>query len=378
MSCATHAGFSAPFVGTPRFAAAALWLLPPPIVFPLTVGVVHSACLTCPPSSNSPLLSPLLLVAPASAIPAVGVCQSWRFPSVLRLSWSGWPTTWHCVPRFGDFRLPCVGPESFQSREFGVILDDPTASLKLIPPAPRAFLVSLLSAPRSASAEFGVGQALAALVNVSASPRCPPVCSESSERGVGHAHDPASFASMRRSNVISTHHDRPAGVGDSFQLFTYPVNAASSEPSAVLNEEPRGSYSVDEPKPIVPQAGPFPVEAFAGPRERDVLAGETACPNRSVETGPPAGESSAADAGEEMALVVPRDFFGREKADVFFDDLPIRESSINDAVAEFPATPRVDLVVTDTHAHAGTFEWFRAHGFSQRVCGMRRPARMRP
>ena len=81
--------------------------------------------------------------------------------------------------------------------------------------------------------------------------------------------------------MFSTHHERPAGVPESFQLSEYPVSASSSQRRDVLKQQPRhglpavaqllqDSHDLEEEA----AAGSVESDAFAG--DADVLAGEAA------------------------------------------------------------------------------------------------------
>src|SRR3990172_1708598 len=165
----------------------------------------------------------------------------------------------------GLLRFPCVGPESFQSRLCGEnhrpalvsvsgvscapVCSESSlrgvgqlhASRKFTPPALRFAFVARHSAPLSASWALGVGNcivtaALRLTVTLIPSRDCPvglhpglavrpPFPSLASAVG----HNPDSVPSMRRSDSLSAHHDRPDAVTDLVQRIVYPVIAASAE-----------------------------------------------------------------------------------------------------------------------------------------------------
>jgi hypothetical protein len=94
---------------------------------------------------------------------------------------------------------------------------------------------------------------------------------------VGHDEDP--LPSVRRSDVVSTHHERPAGVTARLQVFEHPVSAESAEPRHVLSHDPSGSHFSHQPVKLRPEpTGVIASCALTG--DRDGLAGESS--NESV------------------------------------------------------------------------------------------------
>lgn len=86
--------------------------------------------------------------------------------------------------------------------------------------------------------------------------------------------EPGPLALVVRSNVVSTHHEWPAGVADVRQRSDDPVCAASSEISAVLKSEPTRTAFSDDADSFEVEARPFAFDAFAfGVGAADVLAG---------------------------------------------------------------------------------------------------------
>jgi hypothetical protein len=77
-------------------------------------------------------------------------------------------------------------------------------------------------------------------------------------RGVGQSDpgdNPHPLATVRGSNVVSTHHERPAGVAFRFQIFEHPVSSESAEARHVLSEHPTGSHLSHDPEHLAPQPG---------------------------------------------------------------------------------------------------------------------------
>jgi hypothetical protein len=81
---------------------------------------------------------------------------------------------------------------------------------------------------------------------------------------------------MRRSDMASTHHERPAGVARRCQAIEHRVCASSAESRDVLSEYPSGSQLLHDPQVLEPQSAALTVETRAFPCDRDVLAGEAA------------------------------------------------------------------------------------------------------
>lgn len=78
---------------------------------------------------------------------------------------------------------------------------------------------------------------------------------------------------MIRAGIVSTHHERPAGVADRFQLCGERVIAESSQARAVLKASPNRSDFVDETDGFPEQAGSVSVDALPlGVGRRNVLA----------------------------------------------------------------------------------------------------------
>ena len=81
---------------------------------------------------------------------------------------------------------------------------------------------------------------------------------------------------MRRAEVTSVHHERPAGVARRFQAAEDDVGSPSAEMSDVLSEYPTGSQLAHEPQHLPPQSAALAVHALLGSCAADVLAGEAA------------------------------------------------------------------------------------------------------
>ena len=88
--------------------------------------------------------------------------------------------------------------------------------------------------------------------------------------------DPDPVASVRRPDVSSTHHERPAGVARRFQITEDDICAATAQSRHVLDEHPAWLEFADEAGELAPEAAALAGDAFAFPRARDVLTGEAA------------------------------------------------------------------------------------------------------
>lgn len=90
------------------------------------------------------------------------------------------------------------------------------------------------------------------------------------------AHDPDPLSLVRGANVVSTHHERPSGVPESFQTFEDNVGPTSSQSRDIFSEYPTRPDKLNDSEHFEPEARPrtFEARAFAG--ARDVLTGEAA------------------------------------------------------------------------------------------------------
>jgi hypothetical protein len=70
-------------------------------------------------------------------------------------------------------------------------------------------------------------------------------------RAVGHEPDP--LPPVRGTNVVSTHHERPAGVACCFQVLDDFVSRESSDARDVLSNDPTGSELADESGEVRPE-----------------------------------------------------------------------------------------------------------------------------
>lgn len=166
--------------------------------------------------------------------------------------------------------------------------------------------------PSVTTGEVGVCHpaSLAQLVRVSATPRCAPVDSESSARGVGHPEE--ALADMRRTDARSAQIGSCPAIGHSFQVSEY--SGEPFTPSLARNLFPKDHWRAalaDEFPEVGPQvAGIVDALAFACRAER--LAGTGTGPDRTVggPSGKFEGEAPSADSGKEMALGVSGQFIG--------------------------------------------------------------------
>ncbi len=101
-------------------------------------------------------------------------------------------------------------------------------------------------------------------------------CSFSLDRGVGHSDDKDARAFMRGTDVTSTHHERPAGVAERFQVTEDGICAATAQSRHVFDEHPPWAEFTEDPGKLAPESAPLPAEPDAFARCGDVLAGEAA------------------------------------------------------------------------------------------------------
>jgi hypothetical protein len=100
----------------------------------------------------------------------------------------------------------------------------------------------------------------------------PGVSFQSRAEAVGHDED--ALASVGRSEVVSTHHERPSGVARLLQIREDRVSAESAEARYVLSDDPTGSEFSDDAEHFGPEP---PRVRVAAPRagNGDGLAGES-------------------------------------------------------------------------------------------------------
>ncbi len=89
---------------------------------------------------------------------------------------------------------------------------------------------------------------------------------------MGHEEDP--LATVRRSNIVSTHHERPYGVTARLQVLYDPVSAESAEARDVLSNHPSGSHLAHQPVELRPEP-PLVLVSLPAPGAGDGLAGES-------------------------------------------------------------------------------------------------------
>jgi hypothetical protein len=89
-------------------------------------------------------------------------------------------------------------------------------------------------------------------------------------------HDPDAVAAVRRADVVSTHHERPAGVAARLQVTEHGICAATAQGRHVLDEHPAWLELADDAGEFPPEAAPMPGEPDAFSCRRDVLVGEAA------------------------------------------------------------------------------------------------------
>lgn len=79
----------------------------------------------------------------------------------------------------------------------------------------------------------------------------PGVSFQSRAEAVGHDED--ALASVGRSEVVSTHHERPSGVARLLQISDDAVGPESSESRHVLSDDPMGSHFSHQPEELRPE-----------------------------------------------------------------------------------------------------------------------------
>jgi hypothetical protein len=89
---------------------------------------------------------------------------------------------------------------------------------------------------------------------------------------VGHDEHPLS--SVRRTGMDSTHHERPAGVPEFFQVTEDDIGSPSAESRDVLSDDPTGSGFSNNPKHLFPESTSFSFDPGTLPGARYVLARE--------------------------------------------------------------------------------------------------------
>lgn len=186
---------------------------------------------------------------------------------MLLLAWSGGPASQEsrvaCVPMFGLLRLPCVGPLSFQSRACGRAHRPSAASVRLVPGCAFASFdargVPALDPLPMLFPAVAVGQSWPARA-IASRPLSgePPVPFglPSLAFAVGQSlpgDNPHPLATVGRSNVVSTHHERPAGVARRVQIREHLVRCCSAEARDVLSQHPSGSKLAHHPCEFGPQ-----------------------------------------------------------------------------------------------------------------------------
>jgi hypothetical protein len=87
--------------------------------------------------------------------------------------------------------------------------------------------------------------------------------------------EPDSLSAMRRPNVISTHHERPAGVACRFHVREHFVSRESSDARHVLSNDETGSQLSDESGEVRPEVTLVSLGLLL-PGDAEGLAGEPA------------------------------------------------------------------------------------------------------
>jgi hypothetical protein len=143
---------------------------------------------------------------------------------------------------------------------------------------------------------------------------------------------------VRRPDMLSTHHERPAGVPEFFQCRENLVSPSNSQSRDVLNEEKRWSAFGDESVPLPPETAAGAFEPNALSSDRDVLAGEPPGPNWPFPVCPGKPKGKASDSGKEVALFVG------EVGWLDIPDISLIYLGLGEVLAEDLATEGVDFV----------------------------------
>src|SRR5262249_21069848 len=143
--------------------------------------------------------------------------------------------------------------------------------------------------------------------------------------------DPDPIASVRGSNVSSTHHERPAGVARRLQVPEHGIRAATAQSRHVLDEHPAWSELADDAGEFPPEAAAVSGESPPSSGGRDVLAGESTGDEVDALKGRSAGESDVA---------TPRDSWPVSDEDGFTVGLPL----------DLPAHPEARALEPKRHA----------------------------
>ena len=149
----------------------------------------------------------------------------------------------------------------------------------------------------------------------------------------------------------STHHDRPAGVAERFQIIEHPVAASASERRAVLSNNPTRSDLVDEPGHLEPEAASFSGKPSATTGGADVLArksaGDDVGPNNSICCELPGGEGADVGIAEHV-----RPASGEHGAGI---GLAFAECDSSHSATLKPKAEASDAGKEVEHIHAATF-----------------------
>lgn len=111
-------------------------------------------------------------------------------------------------------------------------------------------------------------------------------------------HDPDPVPALRRADVSSTHHERPAGVARRLQIAEDDICAATAQSRHVLDEHPAWTELADDAGEFVPEPAAVAVEAVAEAGGADVLAGEAAADEVDAGKVGSAGEPDIAAPGD--------------------------------------------------------------------------------
>lgn len=209
--------------------------------------------------------------------------------------------------------------------------------------------LSICARPALFLLQFMIGVAqpaiLPALVSVSGTPRCAPVCSESSARGVGHPEQ--SRPDVRRTDATSWQYRRPAGVTFRFQVSEYSIDPSVSNRSRNLLSKDRCRMTLaDNPKPRRPEMSTI-IAGLPFSRDREGLTGTGSCPNRPIcrPLRELKREFPSGDSGKEMASGVLTESDAPDFPNISFRDNAISNQVCIDQIAQPLSAERIVIVV---------------------------------
>jgi len=93
---------------------------------------------------------------------------------------------------------------------------------------------------------------------------------------VGVGHKPEALASVRRSNIGSSHNSPLRVIPERGKITKDSVKSSSNEHWAILHEDVTGSYFANHPRHVLPHSASLTVESISFACDGDVLTGKPA------------------------------------------------------------------------------------------------------